>query len=103
MRVRNAARRCSKAGLRSAGPPPTVSLNSLEPGQTRTNQRTKNEKRRLKALEWACKAGRTPRCETCGLPMVKRRNAATRQFFYGCSAYPTCRNTRPSNPCDAGS
>ena len=43
----------------------------------------------------ACGRGLNPRCDACGLPMVKRLNSATRRFFYGCFGYPTCRTTKP--------
>jgi len=35
------------------------------------------------------------RCEQCGSELLVRRNRSTRQPFYGCSRYPSCRFTRP--------
>jgi len=37
-------------------------------------------------------------CPTCGLPMrvrTARRGASSGEKFYGCSAFPRCRGTRP--------
>lgn len=32
---------------------------------------------------------------TCGAVMVKRKNRQDGSQFYGCSAYPKCKNTKP--------
>lgn len=34
-----------------------------------------------------------PECPECGEDMVKRRNRATGEEFYGCSMYPQCDGT----------
>lgn len=39
--------------------------------------------------------GAAVRCEQCGSELLVRRNRGTRQPFYGCSRYPSCRFTRP--------
>jgi restriction system protein len=36
-----------------------------------------------------------PACPACGQPMVRRSSKSGGQFFWGCSAYPECRGTRP--------
>ena len=33
-------------------------------------------------------------CPECGGRMISRANRATRQCFWGCARYPTCRGTR---------
>jgi restriction system protein len=43
----------------------------------------------------------TPLCPACGQPMVHRSaraGAHAGQSFWGCSAYPRCRTTRPLAP-----
>jgi HJR/Mrr/RecB family endonuclease len=35
------------------------------------------------------------RCKQCGSDLVIRKNRSTKQTFYGCSRYPSCRFTRP--------
>src|SRR5690348_12218182 len=35
-----------------------------------------------------------PNCPTCGAPMVKRTNRRSREAFWGCPKYPSCRGTR---------
>jgi four helix bundle suffix protein len=47
--------------------------------------------KRIEAREQAKLA--SPECPLCGKPM-RRRNAATGQFW-GCSAFPDCKGTRP--------
>jgi restriction system protein len=37
-------------------------------------------------------------CDHCGSSMQVRTNRTTREQFYGCSAYPRCRFTRPFAP-----
>ena len=40
-------------------------------------------------------AGATsPDCPNCGAPMTKRTNRSSREAFWGCSKYPSCRGTR---------
>ncbi len=36
----------------------------------------------------------TPLCPQCGQVMIRRFNRATKQAFWGCTAYPQCRGTR---------
>ena len=94
MRRRNAARRFSKAALRSAGPLPRDSVaSSFERAMA---QRRKRQRR----LEQAVADGLLPTCD-CGRPTQIRRNGATGKPFYGCSGYPDdCRATKPIE--DAG-
>ncbi|MGH8154031.1 MAG: topoisomerase DNA-binding C4 zinc finger domain-containing protein, partial [Rhodanobacteraceae bacterium] len=37
-----------------------------------------------------------PDCPKCGTPMIKRNNRRTRDVFWGCPKYPSCRGTRPA-------
>ena len=37
-----------------------------------------------------------PPCPSCGASMVQRHNRQTRAPFWGCTAYPRCRGTRPA-------
>lgn len=39
-----------------------------------------------------------PSCPRCQGAMVERQNRATQSRFWGCSAYPKCRGTRPIDP-----
>ena len=40
----------------------------------------------------------TPLCNLCKQPMVKRTNKTTKEEFWGCSAFPKCRGSRPLHP-----
>lgn len=39
-----------------------------------------------------------PLCPSCGQPMRKRSNRRTREPFWGCSSYPSCKGTLPAVP-----
>jgi ssDNA-binding Zn-finger/Zn-ribbon topoisomerase 1 len=47
-----------------------------------------------KAYVSALKPSEYPACPRCGKRMVPRNNAQTGEPFFGCSDYPTCRDTR---------
>lgn len=38
----------------------------------------------------------TPDCPSCGAPMIGRTNRRSREMFWGCPKYPSCRGTRPA-------
>lgn len=89
MKQRNPARRFSRAGLKSAGPPPSSRLD--EAAQRIDQAHTL----RQKALEKAVADGLVPRCDRCKKPMVRRINRVNGTAFFGCSSFPKCRETKP--------
>ena len=44
-----------------------------------------------------------PLCPSCSELMRIRRNRATKEFFYGCTDFPSCRGTRPFDTAGDGS
>ena len=52
-------------------------------------------------VEARAAASEAPACPECGKPMCPRKAATGRsagQAFWGCTAYPACKGTRPLNP-----
>jgi hypothetical protein len=70
---------------------PVLKMLSQATPVKRTNTWQSNLQKRLDA--WQTTLG--PKCRCCGFPMVEKTRKADKSSFYGCSNYPTCRNTCP--------